>query len=199
MGNRREYLVPNGYYHLFNHGNADDLLFNEDSDYRRFLNYYFKTTKRFAVTYCYCLLPNHFHFLVRIKSESEILQNMGVNPEGDKLSRFLANQYGSVFNAYAKHYNKKNERYGSLFINTFKRKRVTEDDYLKILCCYIHSNPKRAGLCKDLHDWKFSSYRTILAGKADPYHLDLTRHEVLKWFDNLDNYIKEHQNFCNQP
>ena len=107
----------------------------------------------------YCLMPNHFHLLIREKTEN------GISLFMEKLST-----------AYSMYFNKKNERTGGLFEGTFKAIYANDDDYLKYLFTYIHLNPikiidpnwKEEGI-KDknkakefLREYVFSSYMDYL-------------------------------------
>ncbi|OHA53242.1 MAG: hypothetical protein A2Z62_01090 [Candidatus Terrybacteria bacterium RIFCSPLOWO2_02_42_20] len=107
----------------------------------------------------YCLMPNHFHLLIREKMEN------GISLFMEKLST-----------AYSMYFNKKNERTGGLFEGTFKAIYANDDDYLKYLFTYIHLNPikiidpnwKEEGI-KDknkakefLREYVFSSYMDYL-------------------------------------
>jgi REP element-mobilizing transposase RayT len=66
-----EPLIPGCYYHIYNRGNNGENIFREERNYRYFLQLYVKYIVPIAVTYAYCLLANHFHLLVRIKTEDE--------------------------------------------------------------------------------------------------------------------------------
>jgi len=59
------------YYHIYNRGNNRENVFFEERNYHHFLNLYVKYIELVADTYSYCLLPNHFHLLVRIKTVKE--------------------------------------------------------------------------------------------------------------------------------
>jgi len=193
MGNKREILVPGGYFHLYNRANAEDVLFRQQSDYYRFLRMYEDYIAPMSETYCYCLLPNHFHFLIKMKDEIEIQRVTGVDSFSSNLSNILANEFGKGFNSYAKYYNMKYHRKGSLFIHTFNRKPVRSMEYLNILVCYIHVNPYRAGLCERFEDWKFNSYRHYYFNSAPK--IQLKKDETIEWFGNKQNFIYVHENF----
>ena len=90
----------------------------------------------------YCLMPNHYHFLLR--QETEIL-----------LSKFMQ----VLFNAYVQALNVQQGRTGTLFEGRFKHKCVDEWEYLMILCRYIHRNPVEGGLVAKPEDWQYSNYR----------------------------------------
>ncbi len=72
MGNNREPFEPGNIYHIYNHGNAEDLIFREDKNYPFFLKRYQKYIQPVANTYAYCLLPNHFHFMVRVRGKVKL-------------------------------------------------------------------------------------------------------------------------------
>ena len=118
--------------------------------------------------YSYCLMDNHFYFIVRIIEEEKIVTQ--------KLS--------NLFNAYAKAFNKQNDRTGSLFEKHFKRIKLNDNEYLKNLIMYVHLNPKHH-LDLDFKKYKFSSYQTVISEKFTR----IKRREVIELFENLDNFI----------
>jgi REP element-mobilizing transposase RayT len=65
----KEPIVHGNVYHLYNHANGNINLFRSDENYRFFLEKYAKYVTPYFDTYAYCLMPNHFHFLVRVKDE----------------------------------------------------------------------------------------------------------------------------------
>ena len=65
-------LKPDETYHIFNRANGNEKIFLSSENYRFFLEKFKLHIQPIADTYCYCLLPNHFHFLIRIKSEEEL-------------------------------------------------------------------------------------------------------------------------------
>ena len=89
----------------------------------------------------YCLLPNHYHFLVRQDGEYPA----GLLPQ-------------RVFNSYSKAYNKRYGHSGTLFEGTYKVVGVTAEAHLRHLCRYIHANPVKHGLVHNLDEWPYSNY-----------------------------------------
>ncbi len=67
-----EKLQPNRTYHIFNHANGFENIFTEDENYRFFIDKYKQYILPIAETYAYCLLPNHFHLVVRIRRKEVI-------------------------------------------------------------------------------------------------------------------------------
>src|SRR5512139_3564361 len=98
--------------------------------------------KHGAEIIAFCLMPNHYHFLLRQET-------------GEPLSRFMQ----IVFNSYVQALNLQQERTGTLFEGRFKHKRVDQTEYLVVLCRYIHRNPVKAGLVAKPEDWAYSNYR----------------------------------------
>ena len=97
-----------GYYHIFNRGNNRETIFREQRNYFYFLKLYEKYIPLVADTFAYCLLPNHFHLLVRVKTgEEKVTSGLRVKNPGQ--------QFGNLFNAYTKAFNKVYQRTGSLF------------------------------------------------------------------------------------
>ena len=172
-------------YHIYNQGNNGETIFPEERNYKYFMQLYGKYIAPIADTFAYCLLRNHFHFLIRIKDETDLpgFQNL----EGLKLKppyRYFSN----FFNAYTKAFNKSYERPGSLFEKNFKRKPVTNDTYFTTLITYIHHNPQTHGLIDDYRDWPYSSYPALIGRKVTR----LARDEVLGWFDDRQGFVNCH-------
>ena len=174
-------LVPGLVYHIYNRGNNGENLFFEPRNYRYFLELYAKYVAPAAVTYAYCLLPNHFHLLVKIR--------VPVSGDGVSPSRAFAN----LFSTYTKTINKNYHRTGSLFEKPFRRKAVTDDRYFKTLVAYIHQNPRKHGLVADYRDWRHSSYHTILGTQPTR----LARDEVLGWFGDRADFVQYHEAIAN--
>lgn len=81
------------YYHIYNRGINRCDLFRESKDYKHFLRLYEKYIEPIADTFAWVLMPNHFHLLIRIKSEKEIGIYKNLNSDGAKtLSGFKLNQ-----------------------------------------------------------------------------------------------------------
>lgn len=138
------------YYHVYNRGAGRELIFFEPDNYTYCLRLVKKYQRKYAISViAYCLMPNHYHFLVR--------------QDGDTpLSRFI----GVLFNAYVQAVNRQQDRAGTLFEDRFKHVHVNKETYLLQLCRYIHANPVRAGLAIGLDEWPFSNYREWIQTRA---------------------------------
>lgn len=178
-------LNPSTYYHIFNHANGDEDLFREPENYRYFLQQYHRHIGQVADTYSYCLMPNHFHLLVRIKPKEEIIKHLPgfKNLEGVAASNLLSKQFSNFFNGYTKAFNKKYERRGSLFLKNFKKKMIADKAYLLSAILYIHLNPVKHSFTKNPEDWKWSTYPTFHSERS-------SLSNVL--FGNKENYFRMH-------
>lgn len=185
-------MLPDTFYHVYNHANGEENLFRCDENYFYFLQKYGQYINPVADTYAYCLMPNHIHFLIRVKSESELVALMEERSHltgFQNLSGVISQQFSNLFNSYSKSYNNMYDRKGSLFRRPFQRKEVISESYYTKLIHYIHANPVHHGFCNTLHEWKFSSYHSFLSAK----NTSLKRTEVLSWFGSNQAFLEFHQ------
>jgi putative transposase len=174
-------------YHIYARGENREKVFFDERIYPFFLQLCARHIEPVADTYAYCLLPDHFHFLVRIRTEEEIRKAS----EALGVSWVLEpnHQFGNLLNAYADVVNQALKRTGSLFQEPFGRVQVTSDVYLVHLVAYIHQNPEKHGLVESFRDWPHSSYEALLS--EEPTHLK--RPEVLAWFDGAATFRQFHR------
>ena len=192
MNNQIAPLIPEHFYHIYNRANGDDILFRNEENYHFFLQKFSVHINPVAETFCYCLMPNHFHVLIQVKNHKEIIQNfkdLKIEQDHQNISVLISQQFSNFFNAYTKAFNKRYNRKGSLFMRNFKRKPVLEVNYLRKLVHYIHYNPIKAGLAEKPEDWKFSSYKSLVTKRKT----QLQREQTLSWFDDLSNFKYCHQ------
>ncbi len=173
-------------YHIFNRGNNRENIFKSEKNYQFFLERFNKYLKDHVDVLAYCLMPNHFHFLVRIKE----YQDTTVNPYS--LTK-VEKAFRDFFISYAKAINKMYDRTGSLFQYKFKRKEVLDEDYFSWLVYYIHANPIKSGLAKEFSQWNYSSYNAILRSEDELVNTE----ELIRWFGAKDQFVKFHRNNLN--
>lgn len=142
MAKRNLLFKAGRYYHIYNRGAGKAKIFFEEDNYIFLL----KKIKEYSNKYefsviAYCLMPNHFHLLLR---------QDGAQPLNIAL--------GFMFNAYTKAINKKSSRSGTLFQGSFKSIYIEDNRYLIELCRYIHRNPIDDGLIRNIENWKYSNY-----------------------------------------
>jgi REP element-mobilizing transposase RayT len=129
-------LLPETVYHVYTHANGFENLFNSDENFKYFLKKYIEYIHPIAETYAYCLMPNHIHFMIKIRSELEILEfirlkqlnklnNAGFKNQSDYEERDLqgfktlgefsintSRQFNHLFNAFTQAFNKMHNRKG---------------------------------------------------------------------------------------
>ena len=132
--------TENTFYHVYNRGVEGRDIFIDDQDYKIFLGYVKRYLTRIPHNevaprwrsdvvdklqlVAYCLMPNHFHLLVKQKTT-------------DGMSIFVK----TLMNSYVRYFNKKYKRIGGLFQGVFKAVQITEEPYLLHVTRYIHLNP----------------------------------------------------------
>jgi len=168
------------YYHIYNRGINSDLLFKEHANYEYFLRLYDFHITPMAETFAWCLMNNHFHFLVRIKDYAE---NTSTN------NIFPSKSFSNLFNAYTKGFNSKNKRHGPLFERPFRRKEITTEQYLLNAILYIHNNPVNHKVCKHPAQYPWSSYISCIT----EIPIKIERSKVISYFDDLENFKYVHE------
>lgn len=177
MPYRKNPIVANEIYHVFNRSVAKQPIFLSSWDYTRALEVlkfyqYHKPPLRFSFynrlptelknkfinelsqsgnlnveIICFCLMPNHVHFLIK-------------NLKNDGIKKFMSN----FQNSYAKYFNIKKDRSGALFQSMFKAVRIETDEQLVHISRYIHLNPVTSYLInpEGLKTYMWSSYSNYL-------------------------------------
>ena len=172
-------MLAGQFYPIYNRGNNHENLFYSHENYRYFLEKWQQYLTDYVDTYAYCLLPNHFHFLIQVKDIK------------DYSPTSLSGKFRSLFANYAEKINKQEGRQGSLFQKNFRRKMVVTDRYLTELVYYIHANPQKHGFCSDFKTYRYSSYLKIL----EQTKTLLQKEYVLKWFGGRLEYLKCHHQY----
>ena len=211
---RKNQFAPNEYYHIYNRGVEKRNIFLNDKDYKRFILLLFisNTKESFRldnlINQCkktfeeilninrgetlveigaWCLMPNHFHILIREKEEGGI-------------SKFMS----KLSTAYSMYFNIKNSRSGALLCRPFKSILVEEDNYLKHLFGYIHLNPidliskdwkeniknnkkNKIEMKNFLDSYKYSSYMDYLGKERDENNI-LSFKKFPKYFSNSHSF-----------
>lgn len=190
MPYRKTTFLNENYYHVYNRGVEKKDIFTNSSDYQRFLEilyYYqyadpkpsFSTYKRFKIinfylnpkivdVVSYCLMPNHFHLLLKQSQEGGV----------QELIR-------KMLNSYAKYFNTKYKRVGHLLQGEFKDVPIENEEQLLHLSRYIHLNPYVSGLTNDLDTYPYSSYPEYLGKTIKNLCI---KESVLSHFKNATAY-----------
>lgn len=188
-------------YHVYNKTNNRELLFRCDDNYYYFLKQFNFYISPFADTYTWNLLPNHFHFLIRIKSLPEITAYLHTVPvekqtkaekqflSSGEISSLIEMAFTRLFTSYAMAFNKMFRRTGNLFQRTFKRIKIESDSQFTQAIVYIHANAQKHKFVKDFVLHKWCSYHTMISDKPTR----LLRNEVMEWFGGKEQFIKAHR------
>ena len=211
MATERAPFLPNTVYHVVHHGNGNDNIFLKHDNYIHFLNKYNQYISPIAITYSYCLFPNHFHIGLKIRdldtlkyafatragikkyaeveySAEQIEANIAAIDD-DEIHLLIARQFSDFLNAYAKGFNKMYKRRGSLFIESVYREPVTNDQYYTNLVRYIHNNPVKHGFVERASDWAYSSIHSYNLLRFNV----LEGNEVMDWFGGAAPFWKFHE------
>ena len=149
--------LSEGYiYHIYNRGNNKQPVFFSDENYIYFLKGIRKTVAQCSNILCWCLMPNHFHFLIHANASSVIQIKDGSFPRQQ-----FSQSIKQLLSSYTKAINKQQGFTGSIFQQ--KTKSVCVIDNYKFYggtaFHYIHQNPIKAGLVKKMEDWNYSSFK----------------------------------------
>lgn len=150
MGRYTRDEIVGGYYHITARGNNREYIFKEDIDKGYFLKLLNESRQnmRFKLM-AYALMDNHYHLLVQT---------------GDVKLQKIMHQ---INNKYSKYFNAKYERCGHVFQGRYNASVIGNEQYLLKVLTYIHQNPVKAGICKRVENYKWSSdkfYRKRLNG-----------------------------------
>jgi len=143
MALRKQSFAVNEYYHLYNRGTEKRIIFLDEQDYRHFLFLMYVCNTEKSITLrsvgeffdreetivdigAFCLMPNHFHVLVR-----------------EKIKNGISTYMRKLLTGYSMYFNKKYKRTGKLYEGVFKSTHASKDTYLKYLYSYIHLNPAK--------------------------------------------------------
>ncbi len=204
------------YYHIYSRGVERREIFLNNEDRERFLRslFLFNSSKSFQIRDvlgvsneniirgnprtaigAYCLMPNHFHLLLRETEEGGI-------------SAFM----GKLLTSYSMYFNKKYKRTGALFEGVFRAQHADNDNYLKYLFAYIHLNPvklidpewKEIGISDQkkaeafLKEYHYSSYEDY-SGSEKEENLILSKESFPEYFEqshDFKDFINEWLTYC---
>lgn len=158
--------APGALHHVIARGNEKRKIFSDKSDRQQFLARFGDIlSKTHTTCYAWALLPNHFHLLLQT----------GAVPIATVMRRLLT--------GYAIYFNRRHRRYGHLFQNRYKSILCQEDPYFLELVRYIHLNPLRGNIVKDLRSldkYPYSGHKALMGRVENEWH---DTDYVLKWFD----------------
>lgn len=158
-----------GIYHIMLRGIDKRDIFLIENDYRKFLHYVGLVKEKNELSLlAYCLMTNHVHLLLK----------EGKEDIGGSIRRIAV--------GYAQYHNRTHGRTGHLFQNRFQSEPVNDDSYLLVVSRYIHQNPLKAGLVKNIKDYQWSSYNHYLSDAKTI----IDKGFLIKYFANLEGFIE---------
>ena len=206
-------LQPDTSFHIFNHANGFENVFCEEENFHYFLDKYWLYISPIAETYAYCLMPNHFHLVVRIRKRQTIealirnknskniskVQNFGnvlnfgkveeIKITDKAIESYLSKQFANLFSCYTQSFNKVYHRMGSLFIKNFKREAIFDKQRFLNMIIYTHQNPIHHGFRKNYTEWDFSSYNEIIDAVCN--NIEIIK--LFKMTDGLETFKEMHR------
>lgn len=159
-----------GIYHIMLRGINQQIIFEDDEDYQKFIEILknYKTVSGYKI-FAYCLMSNHIHLLLKVVKE-----------DIDQVMKRIAG-------SYVYWYNWKYYRKGHLFQDRFKSEPVEDDTYLLTVIRYIHQNPVKANIVKNVSNYEYSSYDEYIGTNNSLIDRDFAL-SIL----NKENFIKYH-------
>jgi len=192
MSIRNEILEPDRFYHIFNRGINSQPIFLNNENYLYFLRKVYDYLYPVLEIYSYCLMPNHFHLLIKIKSEDVLTAFWNKKPKKNENSglhmqdKIVSKQFADLFNSYTQAFNKMHSRKGSLLDSPFKRKKIDTEQYLRTTIIYIHQNPE--AIVTNFRDYKYSSYQAVVSNAKT----NIKREEIINLFEDKNNFKISH-------
>ena len=167
-------LSPTNIYHVVIRGADRQILFEEKTDYQKYLHIleYYKSECNFEL-YAYCLMSNHIHLIIHINDIP------------------LSSVFRRINTSYAVWFNMKYQRTGFLQQGRYYSEPIFDDRHLLNALCYIHYNPLKAGLEDECGtSYKWSSFHDYHRKKS----LTDTNH-VLKIIGGIEAFFDLHHNY----
>ncbi len=195
--NNRDYkdFTKNEIYHIYNRGVGRMDIFLDQEDYIIFLtrlkeNLFPELNKKDHLPkylyrrkslppdsfhlLSYCLMPNHFHILIKQNTDLPITKLVL-----------------KICTGYSKYFNKKYTRVGSIFQDKFKSVLIENNEQLLWTSFYIHTNPIKAEIVTDLNKYQWSSYPDY-AGLRNG--ILCKKDLILNQFKSKESYLQEFKN-----
>jgi REP element-mobilizing transposase RayT len=196
MKEYRAMLRPKNTYHVYNRANGGEKLFLKETNYRYFLRKFKEYIHPIAEVYSYCLMPNHFHVLLKIRPENELEEffkiawaEKSLTSQNFTLERKVTQQFSNFFNAYTKAFNKFHHRLGNLFISSYRRIQIKDEKQFVNTVKYIHHNPVNARLVRKPENWTYSSYNAYI----QPSKTLVEKEVVINHYGDMNNFMYMHR------
>jgi putative transposase len=130
-------------------------------------------------------MPNHFHFLIRIKANTLSCQTTLKVSDSSGFNQ-ISNAFKNFFTSYTNSFNKTYHRRGSLFQPRFKRLPIENVNHLLNTIIYINNNPIIHGFTQNISEWPYSSYNKVVENNNLEW---FKQNEVIALFNDKENFI----------
>jgi putative transposase len=163
MARQPRLVLPDQPHHIIQRGNDNQVIFRDDEDHRRFLDWLRESAKFYRVAiHAYVLMPNHLHLLATPSDEDGLAAMM------QKVGRL-----------YVPWFNNKYGRSGTLFQGRFRTSVIDAEAWFLACIRYIELNPVRGQLVAVPLDYPWSSYAHHAGVRPDPLITDHARYWAL--------------------
>lgn len=160
------------FYHVLTRGIAKQIIFEDAKDSKYFLKLLEKYSEKYEISIiCYCLMINHVHIICQDSNKK------------------VASMMADICSTYAKYFNRKYERIGSLFQRPYKKKLITTDSYLLTAFRYVIKNPEKDMICK-YQKYEWSSYKFIF---DEAHFTDATLIVDMIGEQQLENFLSQNE------
>lgn len=208
------------YYHIYNRANGSENLFREDRNCTYFLDKWKLYINPIATTYAWCLMPNHFHFLVKIKDEEEILQLLTDKQTSQKFAtskveeqtsrKYTTQIAGQTFgkfkddteisNYLSKQFSRLFSSYAQSYNKVYKRKGSLFIPNFKYKEISDENYLRQVVLYIHNNPIHHGFTKRMDEWKYSSYHSFLkeqnaTTNIITNLFDNTDNFVHSHENY----
>lgn len=171
MPRKSRVISSTGIYHIILRSVNQHIIFEEDTDYLKFLYILSDCKTKYDIDiYAYCLMDNHIHLLLYSAPET------------------LSSFFQSLGTRFVRWYNTKYNRSGHLFQDRFFSNAIEDNSHFLSTLIYIHDNPVKANICKNQSDYRWSSYNAFY-GQKNPlinisfsYDIAGSKDLLLKYF-----------------
>jgi putative transposase len=162
-------------YHVLNRGNSKKVVFHNTSDYRGFQDLIEDSKKNYEIDlFAYCLMPNHFHFVVR-----------------PRIAEHLSKWMHWLMTNHVQRYRIFYQSSGHIWQNRFKHFIIQQDEHFLKVLRYIERNPVRANLVPSAKDWQWSSFRGRMKKISNPI-IDIPPIDLLNdWSEFVNQPLTE--------
>ena len=162
-------------YHVLNRGNGKEEIFHKEKDFWAFIELIKQAKKRHPIDiFAYCLMPNHFHLVVRPF-------------QANYLSKWMQWLMTSHVRRYHRHY----KTTGHIWQGRFKSFIIQKDEHLLTVLRYVERNPVRARLVFSARDWRWSSHRERISKELEKVIDNIPISLPYEWNKYVDEPLTE--------